>query len=177
MSKYIAALTRHDQHSFYAFDHGGMSRVHQKEHQQIYPQPGWVEHDPLEIWERTQEVIRGALEKGDISATEIGALGITNQRETTVVWNKNTGKPIYNAIVWQDTRTDVIIGELAIEGGQDRLRSKTGSCDHSPGPSLNDSKTSMARRQAETELLFGNIDQIIWNSPAAHNGRKLMPRC
>ena len=94
----------------------------QKEHRQIYPQPGWVEHDPLEIWERTREVMRNALEKGKISAGDIAAIGITNQRETTVVWEKSTGKPVGNAIVWQDTRTDSICSELAREGGPDRLR-------------------------------------------------------
>src|SRR4030095_10376959 len=108
MSKYIAAIDQGTTSTrFMVFDHqGNVVAVHQKEHQQIYPRPGWVEHDPLEIWERTQEGIQGALEKGDISAKEIGALGSTNQRETTVVWEKSSGKPIYNAIVWQDTRTD-----------------------------------------------------------------------
>jgi glycerol kinase len=157
------------------FDHGGnVVAVHQEEHQQIYPRPGWVEHDPLEIWERTQGVIRAALEKGDISAKEIGALGITNQRETTVVWNKNTGKPIYNAIVWQDTRTDGIINELAKEGGQDRFREKTGLplATYFSGPKLKWilDHVEGARTQAENgELLFGNIDSwIIWNLTHQH---------
>src|SRR5688500_1318721 len=128
MSKYIAAIDQGTTSTrFMVFDHGGnVIAVHQREHQQIYPKPGWVEHDPLEIWQRTQEVIRGALEEGNISAEDIAALGITNQRETTVVWDKNTGKPIHNAIVWQDTRTDFMINELAKDGGQDRFRAKTG---------------------------------------------------
>src|ERR1051325_9320469 len=89
--------------------------VDQREHRQIYPKPGWVEHDASEIWQRTQDVIDGALIKGNVSAQDILAVGITNQRETTVVWDRNTGKPIHNAIVWQDTRTDSIINELAHE--------------------------------------------------------------
>ena len=89
------------------FDHDGavVARA-QKEHAQIYPRPGWVEHDPEEIWTRTREVIAGALATANLSAAQIAAVGITNQRETTVVWDKLTGRPIYNAIVWQDTRTD-----------------------------------------------------------------------
>src|SRR3569832_1701895 len=89
----------------------------QKEHQQIYPKPGWVEHDANEIWERTQSVIKAGLQKGNIDPKDIAAVGITNQRETAVVWDKKTGKPLYNAIVWQDTRTDTIINEFAKEGG------------------------------------------------------------
>src|SRR5688500_15645428 len=114
MPKYVAAIDQGTTSTrFMIFDHAGnVIAVDQKEHHQIYPKPGWVEHDPLEIWTRTQEVIEGALDQGNISAKEIAAVGITNQRETTVVWNKNTGKPIYNAIVWQDTRTDVVINEL-----------------------------------------------------------------
>src|SRR4051812_2712777 len=95
----------------------------QLEHEQIYPQPGWVEHDPREIWARTQAVIQGTLDKGKCGTGDLAAVGITNQRETTVVWDRATGDPLYNAIVWQDTRTDVICHALAREGGQDRLRS------------------------------------------------------
>ena len=85
------------------FDHAGkVIAIDQKEHEQIYPRPGWVEHDPLEIWTRTQEVIPGALRKAALTVEDIAAVGITNQRETTLVWDKNNGKPVYNAIVWQD---------------------------------------------------------------------------
>ena len=192
MSKYIAAIDQGTTSTrFMIFDHGGnVIVVDQKEHQQIYPKPGWVEHDPLEIWERTQEVITGALKKGSISAKEIAALGITNQRETTVVWEKNSGKPIYNAIVWQDTRTDVIINELSraersdpepVEGarsrsvgGQDRFREKTGLplATYFSGPKLKWILENVegARSQAENgELLFGNIDSwIIWNLTRQH---------
>jgi len=100
--------------------------VGQKEHQQIYPQAGWVEHNPDEIWKNTQEVIGLALGKANLSAKDIAAVGITNQRETTVVWNKHTGKPYYNAIVWQDTRVGSELAELAKDGGMDRFRAKTG---------------------------------------------------
>src|SRR5687767_9496394 len=171
MSKYIASIDQGTTSTrFMVFDNGGnVVAVHQKEHQQIYPKPGWVEHDPLEIWARTQEVIEGALEQGNISAKEITALGITNQRETTVVWDKNTGKPIYNAIVWQDTRTDVIVSELARDGGQDRFRTKTGLplATYFSGPKIKWILDNVpeARAKAENgELLFGNIDTwIIWN--------------
>lgn len=109
------------------FDHAGkIVAVDQKEHQQIYPQPGWVEHDALEIWSRTQEVIGGSLGKGGIDPKDVAAIGVTNQRETAVVWEKKTGQPIYNAIVWQDTRTDGICNELAKEGGQNRFQAQTG---------------------------------------------------
>jgi glycerol kinase len=171
MSKYVAAIDQGTTSTrFMIFDHGGnVVAVDQKEHQQIYPKPGWVEHDPLEIWERTQQVIQGALDKGNISAKEIAALGITNQRETTVVWEKKTGKPIYNAIVWQDTRTDIIINELAKDGGQDRFRAKTGLplATYFSGPKLKwilDNVDGVRSQAEKGELLFGNIDTwIIWN--------------
>jgi glycerol kinase len=152
------------------FDHGGnVIAVDQREHQQIYPKPGWVEHDALEIWQRTQEVIGAALRQGKISGQDIGALGITNQRETTVVWDKVTGKPVYNAIVWQDTRTDEIIKELASGGGQDRLRQKTGLplATYFSGPKIKwilDHVEGARERARNGELLFGTIDTwIIWN--------------
>ena len=123
MPKYVGALDQGTTSTrFMIFDHGGqVVAIHQKEHEQIYPKPGWVEHDPAEIWARSQEVIRGALDKAGITASDLAAVGITNQRETAVVWDRNTGKAIHNAIVWQDTRTDVIVNEFAKDGGQDRL--------------------------------------------------------
>lgn len=180
MTKYVAAIDQGTTSTrFMIFDHGGnVIAVEQKEHRQIYPQPGWVEHDPLEIWERTQEVMRGAIQKvssDQLSAFgEIAAIGITNQRETTVVWDKNTGKPIYNAIVWQDTRTDAIINELAREGGQDRFREKTGLplATYFSGPKIKWilDHVNGAREKAERgELLFGNIDAwLIWNLCGVH---------
>ncbi|MER3426254.1 MAG: glycerol kinase, partial [Thermoleophilia bacterium] len=107
MAKYVGALDQGTTSTrFMIFDHGGnVVAIDQKEHEQIYPKPGWVEHDPKEIWARSVEVIRGALAKAGISAADLAAVGVTNQRETTVVWDRRTGEPVYNAIVWQDTRT------------------------------------------------------------------------
>ncbi|MEW6240332.1 MAG: FGGY family carbohydrate kinase, partial [Chloroflexota bacterium] len=118
MSKYVTAIDQGTTSTrFMIFDHGGnVIAVDQKEHRQIYPAPGRVEHDPLEIWENTREVMRGALEKAGVEAADIAAVGVTNQRETTVVWEKETGRPVHNAIVWQDTRTDEICNRLAERG-------------------------------------------------------------
>jgi len=176
MSKYVAAIDQGTTSTrFMVFDHGGsVIAVHQKEHQQIYPKPGWVEHDPLEIWERTQEVMSRALEKNSISSKDIVAIGITNQRETTVVWDKSTGKPIYNAIVWQDTRTDVIINELAKDGGQDRFRLTTGLplATYFSGPKLKwilDNVDGARAKAKNGDLLFGTVDTwLIWNLTGEH---------
>ena len=128
MDKYIAAIDQGTTSTrCMLFDHSGQVIAYdQKEHEQIYPQPGWVEHDPKEIWNRTQDVILGALKSKGLSRNQIAAVGITNQRETTLVWDRYTGDPIYNAIVWQDTRTDKICTELGQVGGQDRFREKAG---------------------------------------------------
>ena len=176
MPKYIAAMDQGTTSTrCILFDHAGnIAGADQKEHKQIYPKPGWVEHDPLEIWERTQQVMRGALDKSGIAAADVAAVGITNQRETAVVWEKSTGKPVYNAIVWQDTRTDVICNELAKSGGQDRLRAKTGLplATYFSGPKIKWILDNVpgAREKAEAgDLLFGNIDTwIIWNLTGAH---------
>ncbi len=128
MSKYIGAIDLGTtSNRFIIFDHKGNSiGVDQMEHEQIFPKPGWVEHDPMEIWLNTKTIIENCLDKTGISGNEIAGIGITNQRETTVVWNKNTGKPYYNAIVWQCTRTDKICNDLSKVLGQDRFRNKTG---------------------------------------------------
>ena len=176
MPKYVAAIDQGTTSTrFIIFNHGGnILAVDQKEHRQIYPKPGWVEHDPLEIWERTQEVMKGALQKSGIQPADIVAIGITNQRETAVVWDKSTGKPVYNAIVWQDTRTDVICNELAEAGGQDRLRSKTGLplATYFSGPKIKWILDNVegARAKAENgDLLFGNMDSwVIWNLTGVH---------
>jgi glycerol kinase len=128
MAKYSVAVDQGTTSTrFMIFDHsGGVVGIAQKEHEQIYPKPGWVEHNPMEIWQRTQEVIAEALQTSKVDIKDIAAVGITNQRETTVVWEKATGKPVYNAIVWQDTRTDQIINEFGKQGGQDRFRAKVG---------------------------------------------------
>ena len=137
--------------------------------QQIYPRPGWVEHDALEIWERTQSVIRMALHKAGAAAQDIAAVGITNQRETTLVWNRRTGKPYHNAVVWQDTRTDRICAELAQEGGRDRFRPRVGLplATYFSGPKLRwllDNVPGLREDAQRGDALFGNIDTwLIWN--------------
>jgi len=157
------------------FDHSGkVIGVDQKEHEQIYPKPGWVEHDPMEIWARTQEVIAGALKNTGLTAADLAAVGVTNQRETTVVWDKATGKPVYNAIVWQDTRTAGICNELAANGGQDRFRAKVGLplATYFSGPKIKwilDNVEGVRAKAEKGEVLFGNIDTwVIWNLTGAH---------
>jgi glycerol kinase len=159
------------------FDHAGkVVGVDQKEHEQIYPKPGWVEHDPMEIWTRTQEVIKGALAKTGVSPKDIAAVGVTNQRETTVIWEKATGKPVYNAIVWQDTRTAAICNELGKDGGQDRFRPKVGLplATYFSGPKIKwvlDNVPGARAKAEKGEILFGNIDTwVIWNLTGGPNG-------
>jgi len=151
------------------FDHSGKPVIWSyEEHRQIYPRPGWVEHDPLEIWEKTQKVIRQTLTQGNIPNGRIAAVGITNQRETTVVWDRHTGQPLTNAIVWQDTRTKEICDTLALEGGQDRFRSKVGLplATYFAGPKLAWllQNVPAVRQAADTgDALFGTVDSwIIW---------------
>lgn len=178
MAKYAAAVDQGTTSTrFMIFDHSGkVVAIDQKEHEQIYPKPGWVEHNPMEIWIRTQEVIDGALRKSGVDPKEIAAVGVTNQRETTVVWEKATGKPVYNAIVWQDTRTDKICDELAADGGQDRFRAKVGLplATYFSGPKIKWILDNVegARAKAEAgEILFGNIDTwVIWNLTGGPNG-------
>ncbi len=171
MAKYVAAVDQGTTSTrFMVFDHAGLVvSVHQLEHEQIYPQPGWVEHNPMEIWERTQEVIKGALQKNGIDPNEIAAIGVTNQRETTIVWDKKTGKPFYNAIVWQCTRTKDICEDLAKDGGQDRFRPKTGLplATYFSGPKIKwilDNIPGVRAAAEKGEALFGNIDtwEIWW---------------
>lgn len=145
---------------------GEIISVGQKEHQQIYPQAGWVEHNPDEIWKNTQEVIGLALGKANLSAKDITAVGITNQRETTVVWNKHTGKPYYNAIVWQDTRVGSELAELAKDGGIDRFRAKTGLplAAYFSGLKLRWLLNNIEGLRADAEkgdAIFGNMDTFI----------------
>jgi glycerol kinase len=178
MAKYVGALDQGTTSTrFMIFDHsGGVVGIDQKEHEQIYPKPGWVEHDPAEIWTRCGEVIKGALTKAGITAADLAAVGVTNQRETTVVWDRKTGKPVYNAIVWQDTRTDVIINEFAKDGGQDRLRAKVGLplATYFSGPKVKWILDNVAGARAKAEagdLLFGNIDTwCIWNLTGGVSG-------
>jgi len=176
MPKFVAAIDQGTTSTrCILFDHAGnITAVDQKEHEQIYPKPGWVEHDALEIWERTQRVVRGVLDKSGADVADIAAIGITNQRETTVVWERETGRPVYNAIVWQDTRTDAICNELAREGGQDRFRTRTGLplATYFSGPKIKwilDNVLGTRQRAEKGELLFGNIDTwVIWNMTGVH---------
>jgi glycerol kinase len=178
MADYVGALDQGTTSTrFMVFDHHGqVVTVDQKEHEQIYPKPGWVEHDAKEIWERSQEVIRGALSKASLSPSDLAAVGITNQRETTLVWDRNTGEPVYNAIVWQDTRTDQICNELAAEGGQDRFRAKVGLpiATYFSGPKVKwilDNVEGARPRAEAGDLVFGNIDTwCIWNLTGGTNG-------
>jgi glycerol kinase len=178
MAKYAIALDQGTTSSrAMIFNHQGkVEAVSQKEHEQIYPKPGWVEHDPKEIWARCQEVIDEAVKKAGASKDDIAALGITNQRETTVVWDRNTGEPVMNAIVWQDTRTDKLVDELSADGGQDRFRSKVGLplATYFSGPKVRWILDNVdgAREKAEAgDLCFGNIDTwCIWNLTGGTNG-------
>ena len=178
MARYIAAIDQGTTSTrFMVFERAGtVVASEQKEHRQIYPQPGWVEHDPQEIWRCVQEVISGALRKSDVSVTDLAAVGVTNQRETTVVWERATGVPLGNAIVWQDTRTLDICKDLAGAGGQDRLRPKVGLplATYFSGPKLKwmlDHIPGAYGRAANGELLFGTIDTwIIWNLTGGPDG-------
>jgi glycerol kinase len=150
--------------------------VAQKEHEQIFPRPGWVEHDALEIIRRTEEVIGEALEQRGLHATDLAAIGITNQRETAVVWERSTGQPIANAIVWQDTRVAEDVGHFAKNGGQDRFRAKTGLPLSTYFSSLKlrwllSNIPGAKEKAAAGELLFGNIDTfLVWNLTGGPKG-------
>ncbi len=154
---------------FMVFSHDGkVVSTDYLEHEQIYPKPGWVEHDPMEIWEKTQRVMKGSMSKKGIKADELSGIGVTNQRETTVVWEKKTGKPVYNAIVWQDTRTIDICQKLINDGVEPTVKAKTGLvvATYFSGPKIQWilDNVSGARAAAERgDLLFGNIDTfVIW---------------
>ena len=171
MPAYVGAIDQGTTSSrFIVFDRdGAMVSVAQREHAQIYPAPGHVEHDPEEIWRNTQAVIADALAAKGLAPSDLAAVGITNQRETTLLWDRRTGRPLHNALVWQDTRVDTLVAALARDGGKDRLRGKTGLplasyfsglklkwlLDHVPE----------ARAKAEAgDALFGTIDSwLVWN--------------
>ena len=170
MANYVGAVDQGTTSSrFIIFDQNGqIVALDQKEHEQIFPRAGWVEHDPIEIWRNTQEVIRGALAKAGITGKDLAAVGITNQRETTVVWNRETGKPYMNAIVWQCTRTGEICSELSREGGQDRFRAKTGLpvATYFSGPKIKwilDSVPGVREDARAGKALFGTMETwVIW---------------
>lgn len=155
---------------------GSIVSTGQLEHEQIFPQAGWVEHDPSEIWDNTREVIGQALAKANLTRHDIVAIGITNQRETAVVWNKNTGKPVYNAIVWQDTRTQDIVDRLAADGGVERFKPKVGLplATYFSGTKIVWilENVAGAREAADAgELLFGTTDSwVLWNLSGGTDG-------
>ncbi|WP_309070014.1 glycerol kinase GlpK [Arthrobacter sp.] len=159
------------------FDHqGNIVSSGQKEHEQIFPKAGWVEHNPVEIWDNTREVIGNALSKANLTRHDIAAVGITNQRETAVVWDKNTGQPVYNAIVWQDTRTQPIVDELAADGGVERFKQQVGLplATYFSGTKIKWILDNVdgAREKAEAgDLLFGNTDSwVTWNLTGGTDG-------
>jgi glycerol kinase len=150
--------------------------VAQKEHEQIYPQPGWVEHDPAEIWRRTEEVIEAAMAQKGLRPSDLAAIGITNQRETTILWDRTTGQPVHNALVWQDTRVDSYVGELARSGGPDRLRAKTGLplATYFSGLKIRwvlDHVSGVRQRAEAGDILFGNPDSyLLWKLTGGPRG-------
>ena len=168
MASYIGAIDQGTTSTrFIVFDRSGriVSQA-QKEHEQIYPKPGWVEHDPEEIWRRTQEVIREALSQRGLTAADLAAIGITNQRETTVVWDRETGQPVANAIVWQDARVSDYVAELARHGGPDRFRAKTGLPLATYFSALKirwllDNVPEVRTRAEAGDVVFGNIDTYL----------------
>jgi glycerol kinase len=178
MAKYAAALDQGTTSTrCMIFDHGGqVVSVAQKEHEQIYPKPGWVEHDANEVWSRTQEVIDEAMKDAGASADDIAGVGITNQRETTLVWDKNSGEPVHNALVWQDTRTDKLVDELSRDGGQARFQEQVGLplATYFSGPKVRwilDNVDGASEKAESGDLLFGNMDTwVIWNLTGGTDG-------
>jgi glycerol kinase len=175
-SSYLAAIDQGTTSSrCIIFDtEGHIVSVDQREHEQIFPQPGWVEHDATEIWHNVEAVTRNALDRASLSRADIAAVGITNQRETTLLWDARTGEPVYNAIVWQDTRTDRIVRELARDGGADRFRDRCGTplATYFSAPKIRwliDRDPELRRRAANGEVLFGTIDTwLIWQLTGEH---------
>src|SRR3974390_3284244 len=178
MPAYLGALDQGTTSTrFIIFDRSGriVSQA-QEEHEQIYPAPGWVEHDPEEIWRRTQDVMRKAMQHKILQPKDLAAIGITNQRETVVLWNKKTGRAVSNAIVWQDTRVDGLVADFAKNGGIDRFRAKTGLPLSTYFSSLKIrwllENIRDARAQAEAgELLCGTIDTyLLWRLTGGPGG-------
>ncbi|WBB60772.1 glycerol kinase GlpK [Streptomyces sp. WMMC500] len=176
--KYVAAIDQGTTSSrCIVFDqNGAVVAVDQREHRQIFPRPGWVEHDATEIWAKTQAVVAGALARAGLRADELSAVGITNQRETTVLWDRATGKPVHNAIVWQDTRTAALCTELGGTDGQDRFRDRTGLplASYFSGPKaawLLDNVPGLRRRAENGEIAFGTVDSwLIYNLTGGADG-------
>ena len=178
MKHYVGAIDQGTTSTrFIVFDQAAqVVAVAQKEHEQIFPQPGWVEHDALDIWRRAQEVIIEALATRGLRGDDLAAIGITNQRETTVVWERKTGRPVSNAIVWQDMRVADDVSRFAAESGQDAFRAKTGLPLSTYFSSLKlrwilQNVPGLRDRAASGDLLFGNIDAwLIWNLTGGPQG-------
>ena len=178
MPEYVGAVDQGTTSTrFMIFDHGGNEVArHQLEHEQILPQAGWVEHNPVEIWERTASVIQTGLGKAKLQAEDLAALGITNQRETTVIWDKKTGRPYYNAIVWQDTRTDKIASKLEREGHGDTIRHKAGlpPATYFSGGKIRwilDNVDGVREAADRGDAIFGNTDTwLLWNLTGGTRG-------
>src|SRR6059058_4184197 len=176
--RYVASIDQGTASSrcFVFDDRARIVSVAQQEHRQHFPKPGWVEHDPQEIWRNVLLVVRVALDKADLSPDDLCALGIANQRETTVLWDRRTGAPVHNAIVWQDTRTDRLCRELARKLGQDLFRDKTGLpvTTYFSGPKIRwllDHIPGLRERAEAGEVLFGTIDSwLIWNLTGGPDG-------
>lgn len=178
MSSYIGAIDQGTTSTrFIVFDHTGrIVSVAQKEHKQIYPKPGWVEHDPEEIWRRTQEVIAEAMQQRSLKPKDLAAIGITNQRETTILWNRKTGKPVTNALVWQDTRVEGAVAEFHRDGGQDRFRRQTGLplATYFSGLKIRwilNNVPGVCELAEAGDVIFGNIDSfLVWNLTGGPRG-------
>lgn len=178
MTRYVGAIDQGTTSTrFIVFSRRGeIVASAQQEHRQIYPKPGWVEHDPLEIWRNTLHVIETALQGAGLRTADLAAVGITNQRETTVLWDRRTGQPLYNALVWQDTRVDEFVSSYARDGGQDRFRSRTGLPLASYFSALKlkwlleQTPAGLALAQAG-DALFGTIDSwLLWNLTGGTSG-------
>jgi glycerol kinase len=178
MTRYVGAIDQGTTSTrFMVFDRGGkVISSAQMEHRQIFPKPGWVEHDAIEIWQNTQEVAGAALARVGLRASDLAAVGITNQRETTVLWDRASGKPLHNALVWQDTRVDQLVAEYVKQGGANRFRAKTGlpMASYFSGLKLRwllDNVPDARARAQSGEVLFGNIDTwLTWNLTGGPNG-------
>jgi glycerol kinase len=178
VTAYLAAIDQGTTSTrFIVFDRSGrIVSAAQKEHEQILPKPGWIEHDPDEIWRRTQEVIEAGMRAKELRPEDLAAIGITNQRETTIVWDRKTGRPVYNALVWQDTRVDDAVAEFSREGGQDRFRQRTGLplATYFSGLKIRWVLKNIQGAQVAAEageLLFGNIDSfLVWKLTGGTEG-------
>jgi len=176
MTRFIGAIDQGTTSTrFIVFDRSGETIASaQMEHMQIYPLPGWVEHDPLEIWRNTQSVMATALRSANLTHRDLAAIGITNQRETTLLWDRATGQPVHNALVWQDTRVDPLVADYARDGGQDRFRAQTGLPLASYFSALKlrwllDNVADARRRSATGQLAFGTIDSwLLWHFTGRH---------